>query len=111
MQTLEAARPPLSSASYSADAFLKETPQTYGTPREYIASDMSSPYNVNEKGNEDQSSRPRRRNPYRKFSRQWWGTAWDISVEVGKWPRIAYFSFGVILVVIWTAVMLTFAKE
>jgi hypothetical protein len=110
MQTLEAARPPLLSASYSAEDSLKGTPQIYGAPQEYLASDVSSPYNANEKGIEDQSPRPRRFNPYPKFSRQWWRTAWDNSVKDGKGRRIAYCSFGVILIMIWTVVMLEFAN-
>jgi hypothetical protein len=111
MQTFEFAEPPLSSASYSTDGFLKGTPQIYGTYQEYLANEVRSPYNSNEKGNEEQLSQPRRFNPYRKFSRKWWGRAWDISVKAGKWPRIAYFSFGVILIIIWIVVMLTFANE
>jgi hypothetical protein len=111
MQTSEIPRPPLSSASYSADAFLKETPQVYGTPQQFLASDMRSPYNSNEKGSEDQSPRPSRFNPHRKYSKEWWATAWDTSVEVGRWPRIFYFSFGAILIIIWTIAMLIFANN
>lgn len=111
MQTSEVARPPLSSASYSADGFLKETSQIYATPQEFLTSDVRSPYNTDEKGSEDQSPRPSRVNPHRKFSRQWWGTAWDMAVEAGKWPRIGYFSFGAILIIIWIIIMLLFANE
>jgi hypothetical protein len=107
MQTFEFAEPSLSSASYSTDGFLKGTPQIYGTYQEYLANNVRSPYNEDE----EQLSQPRRFNPFRKFSRKWWGRAWDISVKAGKWPRIAYFSFGVILIIIWIVVMLTFAHE
>jgi len=100
-----------SSASYSADAFLKETPQIYGTPQQFLASDMRSPYNSNEKGSEDQSPQPSRFNPHRKYSKEWLVATWNISVEVGRWPRIFYFLFGAILIAIWTIVMLTFARN
>jgi hypothetical protein len=111
MQTSEILRPPLPSTSYSADGFLKETPQIYEAPQELVTGDVRSPYSTNEKGIEDQSPRPSRFNPHRKYSKEWWVTAWDISVEVGRWPRVVYFSFGVILIAIWTVIMLTFAGE
>jgi hypothetical protein len=111
MQTFEAARPQLSSTSFSTDDLLKGPPQIYGNPQNYLASAVDSPYNTNEKGIEDQSSRFRRSNPHRKFSKKWWGTSWDMAVEDGKWPRIIYFSFGAILIIIWIVVMLIFANE
>jgi hypothetical protein len=111
MQAFEFAEPSPSSAPYSANGFLKGTPQIYGTYQEFLANATHSPYNDNERENEEQLSQPRRFNPYRKFSRKWWGRAWDISVKAGKWPRIVYFSFGVILIIVWIVVMLTFANE
>jgi hypothetical protein len=111
MQTFEAARPQLSSTSFSTDNLLKGEPQIYETPQNYLIGDVNSPYNTNEKGSENQSSRSRRSNPHRKYSKKWWGTAWDMAVEAGKWPRVAYFSFGAILVIIWIAVMLMFANQ
>jgi hypothetical protein len=111
MQMFEFAEPPPPSAPYSANSFLKGTPQIYGTYQEFLANDVHSPYNENERENEEQLSQPRRFSPYHKFSRNRWGRAWDISVKAGKWTRIVYFSFGVILIIIWIVVMLTFANE
>jgi hypothetical protein len=111
MQTSEIPRPLLSSTSYSADGFLKETPKAYEEPQEFLVNDVRSPYNADEKGIEEQSPRPSRFNPHRKYSKDWWVKAWDISVEVGRWPRIIYFSFGAILIAIWVVVMLTFANN
>ena len=111
MQTSEIPRPLLSSTSYSADGFLKETPKPYEDPQEFLVNDVRSPYSTDEKGIEEQSPRPSRVNPHRKYSKEWWVKAWDISVEVGKWPRIFYFSFGGILIMIWIIVMLIFANN
>lgn len=107
MQTLEINHPPTSSASYSADGLVKETPRLYDTPMQYTGVDMPTPYGLDD----TKKHHHHRRNPHRKYSRQWWGTAWDISVEVGKWPRIAYFVFGLILVIVWIVVMTTFAND
>lgn len=105
MQTLEIERPSFPSTSNS-ESYTK-SPRLYDTPQQYETGDIPSPYNMDEK----KSQSPRRINPHRKFTKQWWGTAWDISVEVGRWPRVAYFIFGLILVVVWISVMIKFADE
>ena len=53
----------------------------------------------------DEKDLPRRPNPHRKYSREWFDHAWDQAVEVGKWPRVTYAAVGLILVVVWIGIM------
>jgi hypothetical protein len=75
----------------------KEEPNTYGS----TAAELPTPAN----SNSPKPSKFRRPNPHRRYSTKWWGHAWDRAVEMGRWPRIIYFTIGVIIVVIWTVVM------
>ncbi|PVG03781.1 hypothetical protein CPB86DRAFT_748230 [Serendipita vermifera] len=50
-------------------------------------------------------------NPHRKYTKKWFGHAWDTAVEAGRWPRIIYLGFGLIVVGAWVGVMLWFAHQ
>jgi hypothetical protein len=50
----------------------------------------------------------RRPNPYRKYTRKWFGHAWDTAVEAGRWPRVTYLGIGTILISVWIGVMYVF---
>jgi hypothetical protein len=84
-------------------AYRYDTSSSDGNKASGFTSDMPTPYNLN--GNEKKRKFSGKPNPHRKYSKSWWGHAYDAAVEVGKWPRVTYVLFGCILIGAWVAVM------
>jgi hypothetical protein len=101
---------PIAEVSSTPDSIIKGPPKEYRAEGSYFGGkttgimDMPTPYNMHgdEKKRNSVALQP---NPHRRYSRKWFGHAYDAAVRVGKWPRLAYTAVGIILVGVWIGVM------
>jgi hypothetical protein len=90
---------------------INDPPKQYTSETSYsegktpAITDLPNPYNLHGDEKKRQKSASLRPNPHRKYSKRWFGHAYDAAVEIGKWPRIAYAAVGLILIIVWIAIM------
>jgi hypothetical protein len=90
---------------------INHPPKQYNSEASYsegktpAITDLPNPYNLHGDEKKRQKSASLRPNPHRKYSKRWFGHAYDAAVEIGKWPRIAYATVGLILIIVWIAIM------
>jgi hypothetical protein len=110
MQTSQVYQSPIVEVS-SPNSIIKDPPKEYRAEGSYFdgktpgTADLPSPYNMDGDEKKWRKGLPFPPNTHRRYSKQWFGHAYDAAVRVGKWPRIIYSVVGLVLVGAWVAVM------
>jgi hypothetical protein len=90
---------------------INDLPKEYKSETSYSESktagitEIPNPYNLHSDEKKRRKTASIRPNPHRKYSKRWFGHAYDTAVQIGKWPRLAYAAVGLILIIIWVAIM------